>query len=82
MSPTIYSESEVTNISRHGFWLLTHETELFLSFDDFPWFKNQPVNKIFNLEEPATGHFHWPELDIDLSIEMIKDPGKFPLVSK
>ena len=30
------STVEVTNISKHGFWLLLDRRGLFLSFDDFP----------------------------------------------
>jgi hypothetical protein len=30
------SEAEVTNISRHGFWLLVDGQELFLPFAEFP----------------------------------------------
>ena len=33
------SEAEVTNISKHGFWLLVDGRELFLPFAEFPWFK-------------------------------------------
>ena len=29
---------EVTNISAHGVWLLAGEEEIFLSYEDFPWF--------------------------------------------
>ncbi len=35
-----HSEVEVTNISRHGFWLLVRGKELFLPYKDFPWFQN------------------------------------------
>ncbi len=34
---------EVTNISSHGVWILAHGKELFMSYDDFPWFKDQPI---------------------------------------
>jgi hypothetical protein len=30
------SELEITNISRHGFWLLLDGHELFLPFGEFP----------------------------------------------
>ncbi len=33
------SEVEVSNISKHGFWLLLDGDELFLPFREFPWFK-------------------------------------------
>ena len=73
---------EVTHISSHGVWLLTGEKELFMSYVDFPWFKDVPVGKIIHVEEPHPGHFHWPDLDIDLTIESIEYPEKFPLKLK
>ncbi|WP_035238375.1 DUF2442 domain-containing protein [Desulfobacter vibrioformis] len=73
---------EVTNISTHGIWLLSGDKELFLSYDQFPWFKDVPIGKIINVEEPSLGHFYWPDLDVDLGIESIEHPERFPLVSK
>ena len=71
--------AEVTHISRHGIWLLAGEKEFFLSYEDFPWFKNASVEKILNVQEPHPGHFHWPDLDIDLSEQIIENPEKYPL---
>ena len=76
------SGPEVSNISSHGFWLLTRDREYFLSFEDFPWFSEAPVKKILNVEEPARGHFYWPDLDIDLGLDIIENPEQFPLVSR
>lgn len=76
------SEVEVTNISTHGIWLQVRDRELFLSYDDFPWFKSQPVKSIVKLEEPRPGHFYWPDIDVDLTEEMIRHPEKFPLTAK
>lgn len=73
---------EVTNISSHGIWLLTRDKELFLSYDDFPWFKDVPVKKILNVEEVTPDHYYWPELDVDLSVEIIEHPERFPLKAK
>lgn len=36
---------------------------------------------ILNIEEPMEYHFYWPDLDIDLSLEIIKHPEDFPLQS-
>ena len=76
------SDVEVTNISSHGFWLLVGGKELFLSYKDFPWFKDAPVGHIINVEQPSPGHFRWPQLDIDLGIETIERPGDFPLMTR
>ena len=73
---------EVTNISRNGVWLLTGDRELFMPYEDFPWFKDAPIGKILNVEEPYPDHFYWPDLDIDLSVEIIEHPERFPLKAK
>lgn len=73
---------EVTNISRHGLWILVSEEELFLPFEDFPWFKAAPVAAILKVEMVGPGHLYWPDLDVDLTIESIRRPDKYPLVSK
>ena len=73
---------EVTHVSSHGIWLLSGHEELFLPYDDFPWFKDVPLRKILRVEEPSPGHFHWPDLDVDLSTESIKHPERFPLQAR
>ncbi|HEY8036421.1 MAG TPA: DUF2442 domain-containing protein [Methylobacter sp.] len=76
------SPVEVTHISNHGVWLLTHDEELFMSYDDFPWFKSQQIKSIINVEEQSPGHFYWPDIDVDLTLEIIKHPERFPLQAK
>lgn len=77
-----FSRAEVTHISKHGFWLLVGGKELFLPFSKFPWFKSAPVSAILNVEVPHAGHLYWPDLDVDLAVESIEHPEKFPLVAK
>ena len=76
------SPAEITNISSNGVWLLSGDRELFMSYDDFPWFKDAPIGKILKVEEPTPGHFYWADLDVDVGIETIEHPEKFPLKSK
>ena len=73
---------EVTHVSSHGVWLLAGGREHFLSYDDFPWFKDAPISKIINVKQAAPGHIRWPELDVDVNIESIDHPEKFPLKAK
>lgn len=76
------SPVEVTNISGHGIWLLADNRELFMPFREFPWFRDSPVGKVLNVEELCPGHFYWPDLDIDLTMEIILYPEQFPLKAK
>ncbi len=75
------SAVEVTNISVNGFWLLVGPEEVFLSFSAFPWFRRATVEQIAAVTLPSQGHLYWPDLDIDLAVESIRDPAAFPLVS-
>jgi hypothetical protein len=73
---------EVTNISQHGFWILLEERELFVPFNEFPWFRNATIDSILRVEVPHPRHLYCPDLDIDLAVESIEHPERFPLVSK
>jgi hypothetical protein len=53
-----------------------------MAYEDFPCFKDAPVWKILNVEEPYPGHFYWPDLDADLTAEIIEHPERFPLKAK
>ena len=72
-------ETEVTNISSHGLWILSNEKEYFLSYEQFPWFKDKTINDITHVESFGQGHLYWENLDVDLSLEMIEHPERFPL---
>lgn len=76
------SEAEVTNISSHGVWLLAHGREVFMPYRDFPWFAEASVGKVLNVQEPTPGHFYWPDLDVDLTVEIIEHPERFPRTAK
>ena len=75
------SGPEVTHVSPLGIWLLIGERELFMPFDKFPWFRSATVAAIYDVEQPHPRHLYWPQLDIDLAVESIEQPEKFPLVS-
>ena len=82
MHGTIISAPEVTNISRHGFWLLLGDEELLLPFEQFPWFRSATVEQITHVEQPSPDHLYWPSLDLDLAVASIRQPDAFPLVSR
>ena len=82
MSGTSTLAAEVTNVSRHGFWLLLDAEQLLLPFADFPWFRQASVDQLSDVQQPAPGHLYWPQLDVDIAVESIRNPGAFPLVAK
>ena len=76
------SLAEVTNVSPHGFWLFVGERELFVPFKQFPWFRDASVREITNVRLPSPHHLYWPDLDIDLAVESLEYPERYPLVSQ
>jgi hypothetical protein len=73
---------EVQNISGEGIWLLVNDHEYFLSYKDFPWFRDARVKEICNVEFLHQQHLHWPDLDVDLHIDSLENLEKYPLLYK
>lgn len=79
-APTL--EIEVSLATNKGFWLLLENEELFVPYAEFPWFKQATMEQITKVERPSTNHLYWPLLDVDLSVESVRHPASFPLISK
>lgn len=73
---------EVTNVSAQGFWLLMAGRELFVPFASFPWFQDASIRQILAVDHPSPNHLRWPQLDVDLSVDSIEHPDRYPLVSR
>jgi hypothetical protein len=76
------SAIEVTHIDKMGFWIFDGTTERYLSFSDFPWFEDASIKAITNIKEESPNHLFWPELDIDLTLDMIDRPETYSLKYK
>jgi hypothetical protein len=68
-------------ISAEGFSLRVDGEELFVGFGNFPWFRTASAQQLAAVERPSAQHLYWPELDIDLVVESIRYPERFPLVA-
>ena len=71
--------SEITGITAIGFWLLVGEREYFVSFADYPAFRQATVAQIVDLQQPAPDQLYWPDLDIDIELAALDEPERFPL---
>ena len=81
MSPAVTLVS-VENITPFGIWLFVKEKEYFLSYQEYPYFQDQTLKSIQNVKLLHDLHLHWPELDVDLEIDNLENPEKYPLKSK
>ena len=76
------SKAEIQNISKHGLWPYAKGQEFLLSFEDYPWFKDAKVSAAYNVKLLHGSHLYWPDLDVDLDIESLEHPEKYPLKAK
>ena len=76
------SQPEVLNVSPHGFWLFAAGREYFLDFATFPWFRQATLDQVFTVELHHGEHLFWPLLDVDLDLDRIEHPGRYPLVAR
>ncbi len=76
------SKVEVQDISKFGIWLFVKGTEYLLPYSEYPWFKEAKISQIYNVQLVHRDHLYWPDLDIDLEIESLKNPAQYPLVYK
>lgn len=73
---------EVAHVSSHGFGLMLGDEELAVPFAEFAWFKQVTIEQRQKVERPTPGHLYWPDLDIELAVESIRNPDACPLVSR
>ncbi len=55
--------AQVTNVSRHCFWLLLGEEELAVPFNQFPWIKQATIEQLSEVQRPTEEHLYRPQID-------------------
>ena len=74
------SKAEVTQVSLHGLWVLVDEREYFLDFDEYPWFAKGSIADVTKVQLLPGRHLRWPDLDVDIELESLAYPDRYPLV--
>ncbi len=71
------------NITIHtspaGMWLLVNDSEYFLSYKEHPWFQQAKISDIHDVQLLHETHLNWPTLDVDLELDALENPQKYPL---
>ena len=73
------SDIDISLVTAKGFWIFVHSKEYFLSFDDYPWFRNARIAEIMNVELKNQHHLRWEDLDVDLELDSLEHPERYPL---
>ena len=74
--------AEVSHISTHGLWVLVNDREYMLSFSEYPWFSEAKLSEIQNVQVLHGSHLRWPMLDVDIELDSLETPERYPLIYK
>ena len=72
---------EIANISPFGLWVLAGGREYFLDHKRFPWFRDATVEDVLAVQSPRPGHLRWSSLDVDLHVDSLEYPERYPLIA-
>ena len=76
---TRISGAEVQGVLKDGLWLLVRGREHFLPFTLYPWLKTASVAALQHVKLLHRRHLYWPELDVDVALEALEHPQRYPL---
>ncbi|MGI9037225.1 MAG: DUF2442 domain-containing protein [Gemmatimonadota bacterium] len=72
----------MTRVEPDGFWIELQGRELHLDYGTFPWFRGASAEDLAHVVLPHPGHLRWPRLDVDLSVDSIEHPDRYPRIAR
>ena len=79
---TLFMSVGVLMINAQGIMLTVDGNDYFLSYNRVPWMKDAPISSVLNVQREGRTAIVWPDLDVDLEIESLKHPERYPLIMK
>ena len=72
----------VLMINAQGIMLSVLGNDYFISYNRMPWLKDARISDVLNVHMSGRSAIEWKNLDIDLEIESLKHPERYPLIMK
>ncbi len=76
------TSASVLMINAQGILLSVQGQDYFLSYNRIPWMRDAAIKCVLNVQMSGRNAIEWPDLDVDLEIESLKHPERYPLVIK
>ena len=73
---------KILSINPEGIYLSVAGKDYFISYKRVPWFWNARVNEIMNVSMMGRMGIRWEDLNVDLEIDSLEHPEKYPHVIK
>lgn len=69
-------------INEKDLMLSVQGNDYFLSYNRIPWMREASINDALDVRMSGRNAIEWPRLDVDLEIESLKHPERYPLIMK
>jgi len=81
-SSTLDTSASVLMINSQGIMLSVCGQDFFLSYNRIPWMKDASIKSVLNVQMSGRNAIEWPDLDVDLEIDSLRHPERYPLLIK
>lgn len=72
----------VLMINAQGIMISVQGHDYFLSYNRIPWMQDAPIRSVLNVRMSGPEAIEWPDLDVDLEIDSLRYPERYPLLIK
>jgi hypothetical protein len=72
----------VLMINAQGIMLSVQGNDFFVSYNRVPWLRDARISDVLNVRMCGQHAIEWEDLGVDLEIESLKHPERYPLVMK
>lgn len=72
----------VLMINAQGIMLSVQGNDFFISYNRMPWLRDARISDVLNVRMCGRSAIEWEALGVDLEIESLKHPERYPLIMK
>ena len=69
-------------INDKGIMLSVMGRDYFLSYNRVPWMRDATISDVLNVRMSGKNAIEWPKLDVDLEVDSLRYPERYPLLIK
>ena len=73
---------DVLMINDKGVVLSVLGHDYFLSYNRVPWMREATINEVLDVRMSGKSAIEWPRLDVDLELDSLRHPERYPLLIK
>jgi len=74
--------ADVLMINDRGIMISVQGQDYFLSYNRVPWMRNATINEVLDVRMSGKNAIEWPKLDVDLEVDSLRHPERYPLLIK